>query len=124
MRSLYPGASRSVRGFENMLPTLWARMSFMRLVEVRGRLRVPSTNPGLETCVGAGDGGGRLGDSSLLRLLIAWLPSTVAGLVIVPLRFRVDFRPISEAAGEAMDASSSLTDVPEGSGLILRVDTG
>lgn len=72
----------------------------------------------------AGEGGGRLGDSSLLRLMFAWLLSVVAGLVIVPLRFRMDFRPISEAAGEAMDASSSWTDVPEGSGLILRVDTG
>lgn len=72
----------------------------------------------------AGEGGGRIADGSLLRLLFAWISSAIPALTAVPLRCLLDFRPLSSAIGEGMDESSSWIDVPEGSGLIFLVEAG
>lgn len=62
--------------------------------------------------------------SSRLRLMLVRAESGVSSPRIVPLRWRVDIREPSSAVWEAIDVSSSWTEVPDGSGLILRVNDG
>ena len=71
---------------------------------------------------GDGDGGGRVESSSRLRLILVRVESFGSIPRNAPGRWRADFREPSSAVWEAIDVSSSWTEVPKGSGLILRVE--
>ena len=79
----------------------------------------------MDGSVGDGEGGGRLERSSLLRFKLVRAPSADSNPRRVPRRCRVDFREPSSAVWDAMDVSSSWSEVVDGSGLISRfVDFG